>query len=276
MAQAARKLHMKTTRFELNGKPITVGVLRKFNDRERIPLLEAPGAVKAVNAEYGTNLRLISHRALNHLLTKTDNRREIREVFPCPAGEGLTYEKPGTKLGDQIVFAEEGEPRVILSTGKYKGEKGIALVVPELTADDIQKDGKDIVIAVPDTRLVIVQNFPSEDGWYMPHEETGIPNGTLVGYSEEARFLRRRNSSYVGLPVRGDYNYDDDGRQYVVADYGPSNSRGVAVEVPEGDAAKIEGLRQLSISQEGGKLVVEGTPQQLEVALNVLNALKEQ
>lgn len=237
MAHAARKLHMKTTRFELNGKPVTVGVLRKFNDRERIPLLETPGAVKAANAEYGTNLRLISHKVLNHLFTKTDNGREIREVFPCPAGEGLAYEKAGTRLGNQIVFAEKGEPRVIISTGKYKGEKGIALVVPELTAEDIQKDGKDIVIAVPDTRLVVVPDFPSEKGWYMPHEETGIPSGEKVEYSEKARHLWRRDSSYVGLPVRGDYIYYWRG---VDAYYGPSYRIGVAVEVPEGDAAKIE------------------------------------
>ena len=272
MAQAARKLHMKTTRFELNGKPITVGVLRKFNDR--IPLLETPGAVKAANAEYGTNLRLISHRVLNHLLTKTNNWRESREVFPCPAGEGLAYEKAGTKLGNQIVFAEEGEPRVILSTGKYKGEKGIAFVVPELTADDIQKDGKDIVIAVPDTRLVVVSDFPSEDGWYMPHEGTGIPSGEKVGYFEEARYLWRRDSSYVGLPVRS--GYGDDDRRDVGAGFRPSYCLRVAVEVPEGDAAKIEGPRQLSVSQDGDKLIVEGTPEQLEAALNVLNQLKEQ
>ncbi len=273
MAEPARKLQMKTTRFELNGKPITVCVLRKFNDR--IPLLETPGAVKATNAEYGTNFRLISHRALNHLLTKTSNWKEVREVFPCVAGEGLAYEKSGTKLGNQIVFAEEGEPRVIISTGKYKGEKGIALVVPELTADDIQRDGKDIVIAVPEARLVVVPDFPSEDGWHMPHAETGIPNGKEVGHSDEARYLWRRDSSYVGLPVRNG-NYGD--RQYVVAGYGPSNGLGVAVEVPEGDAAKIEGpsSKQLSISKESGRLIVEGTPEQLEAALKVLNRLKEQ
>ncbi|MFP3949500.1 MAG: hypothetical protein ACLFUZ_00190 [Candidatus Micrarchaeia archaeon] len=275
MAQAARKLHMKTTRFELNGKPVTVGVLRKFSDRERIPLLEAPGAVKAANAEYGTNLRLISHKVLNHLLTKTDNWREIREVFPCPAGEGLAYEKAGTKLGNQIVFAEEGEPRVVISTGKYKGEKGIALVVPELTADDIQKDGKDIVIAVPDTRLVVVPEFPSEDEWYMPHEETGIPSGKKVEYSSEARHLWRRGSSYVGLPVRYDFYYYDN-RQDVFAGVLPHDVLGVAVEVPAGDAAKIEGPRQLSVSQDGERLIVEGTPEQLEAAPKVLNQLKEQ
>jgi len=176
----------------------------------------------------------------------------VREVFPCPAGEGLAYEKSGTKLGNQIVFAEEGEPRVIISTGKYKGEKGIALVVPELTADDIQKDGKDIVIAVSDTRLVVVPDFPSEDGWYIPHAETGLPNGKKVDYSDEARYLYMRDSSYVGLPVRGDVNfYDGYGRQGVYAGCGPSYGLGVAVEVPEGDAAKIEGSssKQLSISK---------------------------
>ncbi len=276
MAEPARKLQMKTTRFELNGKPITVGILRKFNDR--IPLLETSGVVKAANAEYGTNLKLISHRALNHLLTKTSNWREVREVFSCSAGEGLAYEKPGTKFGNQIVFAGEGEPRVIISTGKYKGEKGIALVVPELTADDIQKDGKDIVIAVSDTRLVVVPEFPFEDGWYMPHAETGIPNGKKVDSSTEARYLYRRDSSYVGLPVRDDDDYDYNSRQGVDAGYRPSNSLGVAVEVPEGAAAKIEGSpsKQLSISKESGRLIVEGTPEQLEAAFKVLNRLKEQ
>ncbi len=258
---------MKTIRFELNGKPISVGVLRKFNDK--IPLLETLGIVKATNAEYGTNFRLIRHRVLNHLLTKTGTRREIRKVFPCPAGEGLAYEKPGTKLGNQIVFAGENGSRVIISTGKYKGEKGIALVVPELTADDLQKDGKDLVIAV-DARLVAVPDFPSEEGWHMPHEETGIPHGEKVEYSNEARYLCRRYSSYVGLPVRDDDNFGN-GRLHVYAYCRPSLTLGVAVEVPEGDAAKIEG--QLSIFQDGKRLSVEGTPEQLEAARNMLNLL---
>ncbi len=256
MTEPARKLQMKTTTFALNSKLITVGILRKFNDRERTPLLETPGAVKAANSEYGTNLKLISHRVLNHLLTKTSNWKEVREVFPCVAGEGMAYEKSGTKLGNQIVFAEEGESRVIISTGKYKGKKGIALVVPELIADDIQKDGNDIVLAVSDTRFVVVPNFPSVDGWYLPHEGTGIPNGKKVEYSNEARYLRRRDSSYVGLPVRGDYNYVDNGRQGVFANYRPSGSLGVAVEVPEGDAAKIEAPTAPDATQETDKKIV--------------------
>jgi hypothetical protein len=227
---------MKTTKFDFNGRKVTVGELRKFDG---IPLLEIPALIKGVNTENGTNFRLIDPLVADFLLnmTKAGNKYldDIGDAFPSPVNLGIGYEKPGVKLSAEIVFSAEGEPKVLLPTGRYNGEKGIALVVPELTADDIKREGNEIIIDVPDSRLVVVPNFPTENGWYIPYAETGIPHGEKVEASDEARFIfRLSGSSYVGLPVRG-YGrvfggYD---MQDVGADCKPSYYLGVAVEIPE-------------------------------------------
>lgn len=268
MAAAARKLQMVTTRFELNGKLTIVGILREFNRRKGAGLLEAPRLVKEASEYYGlVSLRLISYGALDYLLTTIGNMGEVRGVFPCPSGDVLAYEKPGAALGSQIVFVPEAGPRVIIPTWGYEGTPDIAIVVPNLAAGEVRsmKGGAEILIDVASSRLVAVPDFPPRDGLYVPHQGTGIPSGKEAGYSPETRGLRRLASPYVGLPVRCDHFYFNYWR-YVYADCGPLECCGVAVEISEEDAARIEDPRRLRILREGGRIVLEGTPEQLEAA----------
>lgn len=254
MQEPARKLQMRTTTFQFEGKPATIGVLRSCDENGRPPLLKILRLIRATNSEYGTSLRLAGNRALDHLLTSSckakdlrlenvlgrnrhRNYNEIQEVFPCVTGEAATYEKPGTKFGKQVVFAEKDGPRLIFPTWGYEGEEGIALVALGLTTRDIKKDGKDIILSVPESRLIVVPDFPSENGWHMPHPETGIPHGQKVHCSIKSRELYRLNSSYVGLPYRSNSSHYT--ALFVHLDR-PFGGFGIAVEVPEEDAAKIE------------------------------------
>jgi len=233
---AEGKLQMRITGFPFEGKQVTVGVLRRFNEKERVPLLDVPGLVRAVNAEHGTNLRLMRPHVANFLLHKTENWQEVREGFPSPLDVGIGYEKPGVKLGKEIVYSPGDGTRVILPTGKYKGKMGVALAVLDLTADDIKKDGNDTRIDVPGRRLVVVPEFPSEDGCYLQHPETTIPHGKMVdGFPDVRYLLRVKGSSYVGLLVR---DAVEDGRD-VYAECGPSRKFGVVVEIPREDKKEL-------------------------------------
>ncbi|MEW6749253.1 MAG: hypothetical protein AB1295_06110 [Candidatus Micrarchaeota archaeon] len=218
----------------VRGEPKNLVVLRG-NGSTR--LFEAHPLVDGFNAENGTKLKVVSHQVADVACTVG----EMWVSLPAFAVDAsIAYEAPGNRLGKEIVFSVEGEPKVVLATGKYKGERDVALVALGLSSTDFKKDGKSIVLDISEDRLILVPNFPGPDGWYVPHEQTGVPQSNEVE-SVSARYLYRLNGfSYVGLLVRGGkYFYC---RQDVDANYRASVGLGVVAEVPEGDAAKIEAL----------------------------------
>ncbi len=258
MTQALMERKMQTTRIQVDGKPAIVGVLREM---KTTPLIEAPFAVKAFNEEHGTDLKLIGPRTADHLLVNTDRWKDVKDAFPAPVSAVIAFERLGERLGKEVVFAPEGEPRMVLSTGTYSGQRGVAVVAMDITAEDIQRDGNDVLIMVPGERLVVVPGFPSQDGYYLPHGRTTVPFGdALEPPSNATRYLpRRKDEAYVGFLVRScKYNSRYGGyygMEEIHAEYGPSEEFGVAVEVPERDLGKIE---KLSLSEPApiGKLAV--------------------
>jgi hypothetical protein len=158
MTQAQRKLEKKTINLNVDGKPVIVGVLRKYDS---IKVMEAPMLIKSFNEGNGTNVRLIRPTTAECLLVKTGNTRQIRDAFPSPVDMAIAYEKPKKQIGDTVVFAAKGEPRVILATtGDAQGERDVAILVPDITAEDVKREGNDYVIEVPQSRLVVVPDFP--------------------------------------------------------------------------------------------------------------------
>jgi hypothetical protein len=95
----------------------------------------------------------------------------------------------------------------VLPTGQYKGETGIAVVVPDLTAADVKDDGTVYRIDVDEKRLVDVPEFPA--GW------------------------AKTNSSYVDIPVY--QTPPEGGKPFVSMGPDPSQKVSVVVEVPESD-----------------------------------------
>jgi hypothetical protein len=247
---AQNQVHGKELlKVQVQGQPKNLVILR---DNGSTKLFDAHPLVEGFNAEHGTNLTVVSHKVADVALTVGGTWRRM-PVFAVDAS--IAYEKSGTKLGKEIVFSAQGEPKIALATGKFKGEKDVALVALGVTSADFKKDGNSFVLDVPENRLISVPNFPGSDGWYMPHAETGVPQGRQVGQSSDARYLYRLDdSSYVGLLVRNgiyyDYHYN---RQGVYANRRASYRLGVVAEVPDADIAKIEAiLRPLSKGQSGG------------------------
>ncbi len=250
-----------TVRREISGKELlrvnvagqekNIVVLRDIGSTS---LFDAHPLVEGFNREHGTNLTVISHKVADVAQTVGETWRSLPNPYAVDAS--IAYEKPGTKLGKEIVFAAEEEPgaerepRVVLATGKFQGEKDIALVVQGLSSADFKKDGNSITLDIPENRLIVVPNFPGPDGWYMPHE-TGVPTGEKVfrglgNRYDLVRYLYRLNdSSYVGLPVRF-MDYVDFG-QYIGTTCRSSFCLGVVAEVPVLDIPKIEALLKTSI-----------------------------
>jgi len=228
------KIMMQTTRVNVNRKPVVVGVLKKFWAPG--PLIEAPSAVREFNREHRINAKLIRPTTAECLLVKTSKWGEVRSAFPSPVGMIIAYEKPEKKFGSEVVFETGGEPRVVIATGRFKGEKNIALVAMDITADDLFKDGNDVIVSVPKKRIVVVPEFPARDGWYKPHKSTTIPHGEKIKDSSSARHLMRADTSYVGFPV-----CDCSGVNVPGLNVGqwPLRGSGIAVEIPKGEMHRL-------------------------------------
>ena len=230
---AGARIHGKELlRVNVRGQPKNLVVLRGNGSTKPFG---AHLLVEEFNAEHGTNLTVVSHKVADVAQTVGETWTSL-PAYPVDAS--IAYENPGTALGKEIVFSASGEPRVVLATGKYEGEKDVALVALGVTSADFQKDENSIVLAIPEDRLVVVPDFPGSDGWRIPHSETGVPTGRKVDQSPEARYLYRLNDSYVGPLVRA----GGGGRQSVDASCKASGRLGVVAEVSEGDVAKIEAL----------------------------------
>ncbi len=219
----------------VQGQPRNLVVLR---GGESTRLFDAHPLVEGFNAEHRTGLSVVSHKVADAALNDRKTWRSLR-AFPVDAS--IAYEKPGTELGNEIVSSIGGAPRVVLATGRFKGERDVALVALGLSAKDFKKDGNSVVLDISEDRLILVPNFPGPDGWYLPHEPTGVPHGVEESASPDARCLyRSSNSPYVGVLVRGANGFYD--RDYVYALYWASGRFGVVAEVPEADVAKIMAL----------------------------------
>lgn len=238
-----------------------------FKANVLMDLFDVHPLIESLNQEHGTNLKVISHRVADIAL----NFGKSYKCLPAFAVDAsIAYEKPGKKLGKEIVFFASDGSKVVLATGKYKGERDVALVALGVTSADFKRGGNSLVLDIPDSRLIVVPNFPGSDGWYMPHLETGIPYGENVHISSKARYLWRLNdSSYVGLSVRGYYDsYIPTNKHGVLLRCNmPSVRLGVVAEVPDADFAKIQSLISAS-AQTAAKTVVE-----LPVSANELERL---
>ena len=135
-------------RVNVNGQPKILVVLRGNNSTG---LFGVHPLVDGFNAENGTKLKVVSHAVADVACTIGDTWRSL-PVFPVDAS--IAYEKPGVKLGKEIVFSAEGESKVVLATGKYKGESDVALVTLGVTSADFKKDGNSLVLDIPENRAL--------------------------------------------------------------------------------------------------------------------------
>jgi len=181
----------------------------QFNDRfiglvgngERKNFHKIYPVLDALNAEHGTALRLIDPRFAEEML-KIKWPQMLR-AFPFATNAVMAHEKPGTPLGAEVIFSHHGKPKYVLPTGKYKGEKDVALVVLGISSADLKRDTGDIVFDVDTDRIIAVHNFPAATGYYQKHAETTLPHGE--GAEERLLddiHLSRTDQAYVGSIVR--------------------------------------------------------------------------
>jgi len=242
-----------------------------FRADDSVRLFEAHPLVESFNRENGTKLSVASHDTAHAVVTCEAFRGGgiFRSLSLFAADASIAYDMPGKALDKNIVFSRDGAPDVVLPTGRFKGEKDVALVALRLTCADIAYtlEGRtrtlgelldsigiesllaikleavsEIQLLLPDNRLISVPHFPDNGCYYLPHAETGVPHGQEVRWDQDgARELGRAYPSYAGLIVRGHYP-DYCGRNEVLAFCGAQMVLGVLVEVPDADVGKVREL----------------------------------
>ncbi|MEW6328719.1 MAG: hypothetical protein AB1468_01245 [Candidatus Micrarchaeota archaeon] len=188
----------------------------------RLSSVEIYYLIARINDENGTHIKLISPKLADSLLNEdraknsshekgNQNYRFFFNFSPFPVDAIIAYEND-RPLGAEIVFANLNEPayrsdpRLIMPTYSFSGASGVALAVLDLVEPDFKKDGRDIRINVPESRLIVVEDFKSDDGWRMPEPRTRIPQGKIV--SEDtvgARMLKDNPLIGEENTIRGYY-----------------------------------------------------------------------
>lgn len=145
------------------------------------------------------------------------------------------------------------------------------ILVAEHPDYNLRTDGTDRIVE-PQT-VSLVQAFPTRDDWYLTDSTHGIPTTENGDQSSGERYLWRIDKR-VGPVARV---FDDIGyvrRRVVVLSYRPSYGCGVVVEAASGGAPVEVTSSSLKITEEGGKLIVEGTPENLAKAKRALASIQ--
>ena len=127
---------------------------------------------------------LVSNFAYDRVLTRTDANSLVK------TGTIIIYEAPNQPFGEVVVF---GGIHFTIPI-QFRGLVNHALAV-EYPDFDL-KNGE---LVVPDEKTIhLIREFPTTDGWYLTHAETGIPCGGEVNQTNEsARCLSRSSGSRI-------------------------------------------------------------------------------
>ena len=161
---------------------------------------------------------------------------------------------------------------------------GVGLFVDPKDFDTHKKTGG--IVLLPASIIVLDDFIQIGNKWVRgkPDEKTMVPLTVSEELwnslsDEERRWFYRVSQQGVRPLVRYDDVFYDYDWRYVNAYGRPHFVHGVAFEEDAreaGTAQSDEPSKQLRFSKEGGKLVVEGTPEQLDAAIALLGKLKEQ
>jgi len=259
------------------------------------------------------NLVVASNKRLDKALVGSDEWQQpnVRPALPAWTGTYAGYEEVGKKLGKTIEYvdSETGFRHVFPVPEQYQGQKNVILVA-EHPDYSLERDGNNRVVNA--TKVDGIQAFPGSDGWYPTDAVHGIPTGNSIDSSNaEARYLWRI-AKRVAPVARDCYNFNYN-RRLVALNYRPSNRLGVAVEAADanvaaatlrpltdklvassdkvpivaeqqlggqsGGSAPLEGVApvELKLTRESpDTLIIKGTPAQLDAAVKLLDALRQQ
>ncbi len=247
-----------------------------------VPMEEALRRADEANAVIASNKRL------SKALVGSNESLGIIDASPCWSGTMTAYDKSGHKLGKTIEYADSGTGirYVFPVPEEHQGKKNV-LLVAEHQDFTLEADGKTMVVEARE--VGIVSEFPTASKkWYNGDAKYDLPTGKKVGGSNESARYLWRTDKWVGLVARGGNGYGgNNGARGIYLDGAPADAFGVAVEaafnsdapgefVATGPISSKEAPKQLTVREENGRLIVEGSPEQIAAAARLIEQLKTQ
>lgn len=245
----------------------------------------SPGvpAYEGIMKASSLGLTVASNRRLNLALVGSDEWKEITKGLPAWTGTMTAYVRPGRTFGedgeksdslksDIIIYVDpQTKQRWIFLVPEEHLDKKDSILVSEHPNYALVMDGKDIIVKA--NTISLVDGFPARDGWYLTDAVHGIPTGSQVDSALSNTGYLWRTDKRVG-PVARNGDYLVYYRRYVILVRRPSVGFGVVVEDGLQASAKIlttSEQKALTLTREtDGKLVIEGTKEQVDTAMKLL------
>lgn len=242
--------------FSIPSGIVNIGVLRGSGIGEKVPFMEAHLLVDALNSEKRANVQLIRPHVADAVLVSSPDGCRFLMGLGCiifPTSEVVAYRAPGKSLGDDIIFASEGQ-QLAFPTRAFKGLvdacHSAAVIISNATSRNFQpKDGGISIVAVGSSELnaallpdktSFCTRRPSEytfTGATVPqHIDHFAPT---VSDAPDARYVMVSHSADTIAPLVRETGYYGERTKVVSFDCSPFEKYGVVVEIPPGDLHKF-------------------------------------
>jgi hypothetical protein len=208
---------------------------------------------------------------MSKALVETNEWESIKRGLPCWTGTMTAYARPGEKLGSSIEYTDprNGQKYVFPVPVEYQNERD-AILVSEYPNWTLVPRGNAVLVHASEVDCIM--RFPQEDGWHKGDPRHDIPSGDRMddsdGISSAAARYLWRVPTRVGLAARDKYYPTGTCFRRVV-------NLSAVPSFPFGVVAKGDFQNELDVSEEGSKVVVRGTPEQLAVVAGILRGLNE-
>ncbi len=189
--------------FSHGKKKVALGVMETFDKQRRMPIIDTYRAVKSYNDTNDPKVRVVRPQVADSVLSDQgrDNWLRFLTCFRFPVDCALAYEMPGRGFGEFIVANDEKRSRrLLLPTGRYRGERNMALQIRDLRCSDFSDaDAKEVCLNVPDSRLVPITDLPISNGWYRLDRRRVVPSAEEAGLSDGRTFTRKKDANVAPI-----------------------------------------------------------------------------
>jgi len=219
------KFESKRPKGPKDTRPVWIACLGKSPN-----LLESLRTVDKLNREQRMDARLLGPETAARILHEPGqilgfikepdpdrpSRRQVEIYFPTSAIRA--YEAPGKPLGSEIVYTFGKGSRVVMTTGRFKGSRDIALSAIGIRPSDIQEKGQGVLFidaTASHIELFASGGFPSDSGRCKVDGRL-VGTGGMLGekegvgdmqtwwypYTDSQILLERNDGCFVGREVR--------------------------------------------------------------------------
>jgi len=223
------------------------------------PMVDDLYVIASINKQCKMHFRLPAPDIANYLARKGPKMPyDFYEQFceyanPFPSSMIIGYEAPGKPLDKELVRSDgifPGFPEIRMPNYSFDGKYNTALIVQNATLADFRQGDKEwrYTLNVPENRVVLIENFPQQLGYFAMHPKFPIPIGKAISPRKKgARLLRRSNEPDIEF-----LSFSPTSSSEVIANGHRSNyPQMLVIEMPQQDVALIKKLGELTFFFEG-------------------------